>query len=117
MDSLLANSAVQDLISTLGGDIVGGTPIGELTQSVIASVVTDRALQAAVGMAVGAGIGALFGDNLVGTIVSKVVGSTATALIGVVSGIAKLLNGFTGVLPGAAAATDSGSRSSYLLIV
>ena len=47
----------------------------------------------------------------------KVVGSTATALIGVVSGIAKLLNGFTGVLPGAAAATDSGSRSSYLLIV
>lgn len=117
VDSLLANSAVQDLISTLGGDIVGGTPIGELTQSVIASVVTDRALQAAVGMAVGAGIGALFGDNLVGTIVSKVVGSTATALIGVVSGIAKLLNGFTGVLPGAAAATDSGSRSSYLLIV
>ncbi|MDA0252840.1 MAG: hypothetical protein O2892_18395 [Actinomycetota bacterium] len=67
------------------------------------------ALQAAIGTAVGQAIGSLFGDNPVGVIVGKVVGATATLVITVVSGIAKLLNGFGITLPGSAAA------DSYLL--
>lgn len=115
VDSLLANTAVQNLIGDLAVEIAGGTPVNALTNAVIQAVISGPALQAAVGAAVGQAVGSLFGDNLVGVVVSQVVGTAATLLIGVASGIASLLNFFGFAVPGAAAAADDSLRAdSYL---
>ncbi|MEX1175107.1 MAG: hypothetical protein WEB51_06015 [Mycobacterium sp.] len=94
VDFLLANTAVQDLISELAVDIAGGTPAGELTNTVIQAVIDQPALQAAVGMAVGQAIGALFGNNPIGFVVGQVVGAAATLLIGAASGLMSLFSLF-----------------------
>lgn len=117
VDSLLTNSAVQNLISTLAGDVVSGTPVNDLAQNAIASVINDRALQVAVGMAVGDAVGALFGDNAIGAIVGKVVGSAATVVIGVVAKFAHLFGLFKPAANGAAAVGTSNSGLVYLLTV
>ena len=115
VDSLLANTAVQDLISELAVDIAAGNPVGELTNTVIQAVIEQPALQAAVGMAVGAAVGALFGDNPIGFVVGQVVGATATLLIGAASGLVSLFNLFGFAPPWAAAAAVSSGADSYLL--
>lgn len=104
VDSLLANTAVQNLISDLAVDIAGGTQGSDSANTVIQAVVDAPVLQVAVGVAVGEAVGSLFGDNPVGFLVSQVVGAAAaTLLIGVASGLASLFNLFGFTMPGAAA--------------
>ena len=114
VDSLLANTAVQDLISELAVDIAGGNPVDELTNDVIQAVIEQPALQAAVGMAVGAAVGALFGDNPVGFVVGQVVGAAATLLIGAASGLVSLFTLFGFAPPWAAPAAVIPVSDGYL---
>lgn len=104
VDSLIANTAVQNLIGNIGADALGGGGVDP--SSLIQAVITQPALQGAVGAALGEAVGSLFGDNLFGAVVSGVVGFTATFLINVAAGIASLLSGLGIRLPGAAAATS-----------
>lgn len=105
VESLISNTAVQNLIGDLGADVLGGGGVDPST--LLQSVITQPALQGAVGAALGEAVGSLFGDNLIGAVVSGVVGFTATFLINVAAGIASLLGGLGIRLPGAAAASDS----------
>ena len=91
--SLLADTAAQNLISSVAVEILTGTPLGEVTPMVLQSVLTDPALQWALGMAVGRGIGSLFGQGTFGTFTGEVAGAAATVIIGVGAGIARMLSG------------------------
>ncbi|AQT78674.1 hypothetical protein B1R94_04565 [Mycolicibacterium litorale] len=92
IDALLSNPAAQDLISSLAGDVLNGTPPGDITTTLIDAVVKSQQLQVALGVAVGQGIGALFGDNPLGFLVGQVVGAAAALVIGIMSGAAVLFN-------------------------
>lgn len=91
VDSLLANTAVGDLISEVAVDLLSGAPSSDTLNIVVDSILNDGAFQAAVGFAVGAGVGALFGDNLIGTVVGWVAGGAATLTIGLAAGITNLV--------------------------
>ena len=90
--SLLANAAFGGLINDLAADILGGTPISEVTDIVVQAVLREPALQIALGAAVGQGIGAILGDNIIGAVVGQVAGVAATVLIGLAAGITLLFN-------------------------
>lgn len=110
VDALLSNPAAQDLIGTLAGEILTGTPTTDLVSTVVHEVVKSPTLQIALGQAVGQGIGALFGDTPIGFAVGQVAGVAAALFFGLASGAAQLFG-----QAGGAAAGIPGGRP-YLLI-
>ena len=111
--SLLANPVFGGLLDDLIADVLGGTPVSELTDVVLAAVLRQPALQFALGTAVGQGIGSLLGDNVFGAVVGGVAGAVATLVIGVTAGFTLLFNpGFAG----AAAATGTPGGGYWELI-
>lgn len=112
--SLLANPAFGDLLTDLAGDILGGTPVSEVTDVVVAAVLRDPALQGALGAAVGQGIGSLVGDNLFGVVVGQLAGAVATLVIRVAAGLTLLFN--PGLVGAAAASTGKPGGGYFELI-
>jgi hypothetical protein len=112
VNALLANPAAQDLISSIAGDILSGTPADQMAASMIQAVVKSPNLQVALGMALGQGIGALFGDNPVAFAIGQMAGVTAALLIGLASGAALVFNQAAG-----AGATSVPSSSPYLVVL
>lgn len=92
VDSLIEDPAVQDLISDIAPAIIGGTPAGELTTTVVQAVIDQPALQSAVGTAVGQAVSSLIGDNPIGNLVGRAAGRTVTSLIRVAARLAPLFN-------------------------
>ena len=111
--SLLANPAFGDLLTDLAADILGGTPVSEVTDVVVSAVLRDAGLQGALGFAVGQGIGSLVGDNLFGAVVGQLAGAVATLVIRVAAGLTLLFNpGIVG-----AAATTGKSGGGYFELI
>ena len=104
--SLLANPVFGDLLTGLAADILGGTPVSEVTDVVVALVLRDPALQGAVGAALGQGIGSLLGDNIFGAVVGQLAGAAATLVIRVAAGLTLLFN--PGIVGSAASTGKSG---------
>jgi len=115
VDSLLANPAILALFGDLAGGIVSGTPPVEVALAVAQAVIYDQDLQIAIGSAVGLAIGSLFGDNAVGAIVGQLAGTGATILIGLVAGVARLLNLVEAPAPSAASVGNSFSDGYFVV--
>jgi hypothetical protein len=116
VDSLLGNSAVQNLIGDIAPAIVTGTPVSDITATVVQAVFDQPALQAAVGAAVGQAVGSLIGDNPIGNLVAKSVGRSVTRLIHTVARLAPLLTRLGVKIPGMAAA-EHRSTSSVVFVL
>ncbi len=104
--SLLADTQVAQLVSTLAIGALSATPNGVLVDTALHAVLTEFGLQAAIGFALGRGVGALFGDNVFATAFGEVTGAAATLVIAAVAGITRLFVG--DFAPPAAASIDTG---------
>ena len=103
-NALLESTAVANLVGTVGVDFLTGSSLAAVTNTLLDAALGDWELQQALGNAVGQGIGALFGDNIVGTVVSKVVAFSTSALLAVTGRIARLFISTDPVSAAAAAA-------------
>lgn len=101
--ALLANPVVGNLVSSIVVDALGGLSGSGLTDTVIQTVLGDRALQTAVGFAIGQGLGSLLGDNVFGAIAGRLAGVAVTLVLRFGSGLVLR------VIPVPAAAVEASS--------
>jgi hypothetical protein len=92
---LTAQRSVAHLLDTIVQSILTGavqlTVDDIVLKLLLPAVLETPDLQYAVGMALGVGVGSVFGDNLVGLLVSGTVGVSATVLISIAAGIARVV--------------------------
>lgn len=93
VNSLLADTSVAQLVSTLGIGALSAVPSNELIDTALHAVLTEFGLQAAIGFALGRGVGALFGDNIFAMALGEVTGAAATLVVATVAGITRLFVG------------------------
>ena len=104
--SLLADTTVAQLVSTLGIGALSAMPSNDLLDVALHSVLTEFGLQAALGFALGRGVGALFGDNIFAQAFGEVTGAATTLVIVAAAGITRLFVG--DFAPPPAASIDTG---------